>query len=89
MDFPQDKEPNEFRFFSWAWLLAIAAGLTAGDVKHPGATWRQIPCEEHLARAMRHIVLYLSGDRSEPHLVNASMRLMMAFVTADDDGRFE
>ena len=79
--YPQDEEANEYRYISPAWLDEVARGLTKGAAKHPGETWRTIPCDEHLARAMRHINLYRMGDRTEPHLVNASMRLMMAFVT--------
>ena len=84
-EFPQDSESNEYRYISAAWLDEIAVGLTAGAVKHPGETWRTIPTDEHLARAMRHINLYRKGDRSEPHLVNASMRLMMAFCTKQNE----
>jgi len=82
-EYPQDSEDNEYRYISPAWLDSIAEGLTKGAVKHPGETWRQIPAAEHLAQAMRHINLYRMGDRSEPHLVNASMRLMMAFETEE------
>jgi len=80
-DYPQDSEENEYRYLSPAWLDEIARGLTAGAKKHPGETWRTIPCEEHLWRAMRHISMYLGGDRKENHLINASMRLMMAKET--------
>lgn len=83
-DYPQDQEANEYRYISPAWLDAIAEGLTKGAVKHPGETWRQIPADEHLARALRHINLYRMGDRSEPHIINASMRIMMAFETAGE-----
>lgn len=79
--YPQDSEKNEYRYISPAWLDAVAEGLTAGAVNHPGETWKEIPCDEHLARAFRHINLYRAGDRSEPHIVNASMRIMMAFET--------
>jgi len=82
-NYPQDQEANEYRYLSPAWLDAIAEGLTKGAVKHPGETWRQIPADEHLARALRHINLYRKGDRSEPHIVNASMRIMMAFETVE------
>lgn len=85
MNYPQDSEENEYRFIDAAWLDAIAAGLTAGAVKHPGETWKSIPAEEHAARAMRHLNLFRKGDRSEPHLVNASMRCMMAFVLAEGE----
>ena len=43
--YPQDKEENEYRFFSPAWLDEIARGLTKGAVKHPGETWRKIPAK--------------------------------------------
>lgn len=79
--YPQDAENDEYRYIDAAWLEAVAEGLTAGAKKHPGETWRQIPPEEHAARAMRHINLYRAGDRSEPHLVNATMRLMMTYAT--------
>lgn len=83
LEFPQDTENNEYRYIAPDWLNEIAVGLTAGAVKHPGETWRQIPADEHLARALRHINLYRLGDRSENHIINASMRLMMAFATQE------
>ena len=79
--YPQDEEQNEYRYISPSWVDAIACGLTAGAKKHPGETWRDIPAKEHAARALRHLSLYRLGDRSENHLVNASMRCMMACVT--------
>lgn len=86
-DFPQDKEANEYRYTDPVWLNEIAIGLTKGAEKHPGETWRSIPTEEHAARAMRHLNMYLMGDRSEPHLINASMRVMMAFCTSEESDR--
>ena len=83
--YPQDEEQNEYRYISASWLDGIARGLTAGAKKHPGETWKNIPSDEHLSRAMRHINLYRMGDRDEPHIINASMRLMMAFRTAKDE----
>ena len=76
--YPQSAEANEYRYIDFEWLDEIAAGLTAGAEKHPGETWRDIPAEEHSARAVRHLSLWLAGDRSDTHLVNASMRCMMA-----------
>ena len=83
IEYPQDKEKNEYRYMSPNWLDEIAKGLTQGNEKHPGETWKTIPSDEHLCRAMRHINLYRMGDRSEPHIVHASMRLMMAFETME------
>ena len=84
-EFPQDQEDNEYRYIEPAWLNEVAKGLTAGAVKHPGETWRTIPTKEHAWRAVRHLIMYLMGDRSEPHLVNASMRVMMAFATSENE----
>ena len=80
--YPQDEERNEYRYIDFAWLDEIAMGLTAGAKKHPGETWREIPAREHVARAIRHLSMHQTGDSSEPHLINASMRCMMAFATA-------
>lgn len=82
--FPQDEEKDECRYLlqyglSGA-LLEVAEGLTAGAEKHPGATWRHIPTEEHLARAFRHILKYCEGDRMEDHLTHAAMRSLMAIA---------
>ena len=81
-DYPQAQEENEFRYLSPAWLDEIAKGLTAGAQKYPGETWRHIPAKEHAWRAVRHLILYLKGDTQDTHLINASMRCMMAFETA-------
>ncbi len=79
--YPQDTEEDEYRYIDASWLEAVARGLTAGAKKHPGETWRQIPPEEHAARAMRHLNLYRAGDRKDTHLINAAMRCMMAYAT--------
>lgn len=78
--YAQDEENNEYRYIDSQWLDAIATGLTAGAKKHPNKTWRDIPIDEHLSRALRHINLARTGDVSEPHIINASMRLMMAYT---------
>ena len=78
--YPQDEEKNEYRYIDCGWLDEVATGLTAGAKKHPGETWRDIPAEEHAARALRHLSMWLAGDRSDNHIINASMRCMMARV---------
>ncbi|WP_232294889.1 dATP/dGTP diphosphohydrolase domain-containing protein [Selenomonas sp. oral taxon 136] len=78
--YPQSAEINEYRYIDFEWLDEIAEGLTAGAEKHPGETWRSIPAEEHAARALRHLSMWLAGDRSDSHIINASMRCMMARV---------
>lgn len=77
--YPQSAEKNEYRYIDFRWLDEMATGLTAGAQKHPG-TWRDIPAMEHAVRALRHLAMWLAGDRSDTHLINASMRCMMARV---------
>ena len=84
-EYPQAQESNEYRYISPAWLDELARGLTAGAQKYPGETWRTIPPKEHAWRAVRHLILYLKGDTQDTHLINASMRCMMAFVTSSAD----
>ena len=78
--YPQSAETNEYRYIDFEWLDEIAEGLTAGAEKHPGETWREIPAKEHAVRALRHLSMWLAGDESDTHLINASMRCMMACV---------
>lgn len=78
--YPQSVESNEYRYIDFEWLDEVATGLTVGAEKHPGETWRSIPAEEHAARALRHLSMWLTGDRSDSHIINASMRCMMARV---------
>ena len=76
--YPQSAESNEYRYIDFEWLDEVSTGLTVGAEKHPGETWRSIPAEEHAARALRHLSMWLAGDRSDSHIINASMRCMMA-----------
>ena len=80
-DYPQAKEDNEYRYLSPRWIDAMAYGLTDGQRRYPGQKWKEIPAHEHAWRAIRHLMLYLAGDKKDTHLVNASMRCMMAFET--------
>ena len=85
--YPQSVEPNEFRHLNYPWLNEIVIGLTAGAEKHPGETWHDIPAKEHAARAVRHLSMWLAGDRSDKHIINASMRCMMAWVMEQEESK--
>lgn len=82
----QAAETDECRYLDPRWLLAIAAGLTAGAQKYGPDNWRRIPAHEHAWRAVRHLLLWLAGDQADEHIINASMRCMMAHVTCNSRG---
>ena len=83
--YPQTAEKNEYRYIDFRWLDEMATGLTAGAQKHPGETWRDIPATEHAVRALRHLSMWMAGDRSDNHIINASMRCMMAWTMERGD----
>jgi hypothetical protein len=43
-----------------------------------GETWRGVPIAAHTAHARAHLKLLSAGDTSEPHLKNATTRMLMA-----------
>lgn len=58
-------------------LLAVAKVLKEGAEKYGDRNWRQIECQSHLNHAMRHLLNYLAGDKTESHLEHAACRILM------------
>jgi hypothetical protein len=56
----------------------IAAAMYDGRLTLPVVNWQQRPDGEHIRRALKHLTLLQSGDRSAPHLTQATMALLMA-----------
>lgn len=81
-NYPQQQESDECRQFLLPGIvdqmLKVAKEFTSGAERHPNETWRQIPTEEHLQRAFRHILQYCAGDRSEDHISHIIIRAFMA-----------
>jgi hypothetical protein len=66
-------------------LLAIAAELKLGADRHAPppegerlGSWVKDSVECHLGRALAHMLAYLAGDRSEPHLTHVGCRVLFA-----------
>ena len=71
-----------------AWpLLLLGSCLEFGLRKYGKDNWRKIPIEDHLNHLLVHVHLWLSGDRSEPHLVNAAARIFFALDLAVAEGK--
>lgn len=58
--------------------LSVGQILRRGREKWGKDNWRGISVPCHVGRAMRHLLLWLAGDRSEAHLTNAICRLLFA-----------
>ena len=63
-------------------LVAIAMG--EGAIKYGDHNWKGLPETNIVNHALRHIMEYLSGDRSEPHLSHAAANLLMLADTEED-----
>lgn len=60
-------------------LLAVGAAMKEGAERYGEQNWRGFPVEVPINHAMRHLVQYLSGDRSEDHLGHAAANCLMAY----------
>lgn len=67
-------------------LILLAQCLGFGANKYGENNWHQITQKENLNHAMVHILKWLSGDRTEPHLVNTLARVNFALWHAIQDG---
>lgn len=78
--------------------LCVLAGacvkdvLIEGERQHPDRTLAEgLQAAPHLRRAVKHLAAHANGDRSEPHLKHAVVRLLMYLhcasevVTAEND----
>lgn len=60
-------------------LLRVAQTCAEGAAKYGVGNWlKGIPVSDLLNHAIRHIYLYLAGDRSEDHLAHAAWNLLAA-----------
>ena len=67
-------------------LLLLGQCLGFGANKYGERNWQKIPLEDNLNHLMVHCVKWLSGDRSEPHLVNILARGNFALWHAVQSG---
>lgn len=80
----RDSIPERFDLIPMAALRECAVVMSEGASRYGDNNWRGLPIREMLNHGMRHLVLYMSGDRSEPHLSHAACNLLMAMEVAGD-----
>lgn len=74
-----DAELTRYDLISPIGLAAVAAACAEGAAKYSAYNWeRGMPATDMLNHAIRHIYLFLAGDRSEDHLGHAGWNVIGA-----------
>lgn len=74
-----DAEETRYDLISPIGLRAVAAACAEGAIRYGDYNWeRGMPANDMLNHAIRHIYLFLAGDRSEDHLGHAAWNVMGA-----------
>ncbi len=74
-----DAEGTRYDLISPVGLAAVAAACAEGAAKYGDYNWEKgMPANDMLNHAIRHIYLFLGGDRSESHLGHAAWNVMAA-----------
>ena len=67
-------------------LIQVAKAMHEGSLKYGDNNWRKLPRTVIANHMLRHVVLWQSGDRSEPHLGHAAANLLMLLEMECEDG---
>jgi len=74
-----DAETTAYTLLSPVGLRRLAQTCAEGERKYDAYNWeRGMPIRDLLEHAIRHIYLYLEGDRSEDHLAHAGWNMLGA-----------
>jgi hypothetical protein len=74
-----DAEKTRYDLISPIGLQRVAETCAEGAIKYDDFNWEKgMPVHDLLNHAIRHIYLYLAGDRTEPHLAHAAWNLLAA-----------
>lgn len=74
-----DAEGTRYDLISPIGLAAVAAACAEGAAKYGDYNWEKgMPANDMLNHAIRHLYLFLGGDRSEDHLGHAAWNVMAA-----------
>lgn len=74
-----EAEATRYDLISPIGLEAVARTCAEGAARYGDWNWEKgMPVNDLLNHALRHVNLYLAGDRSEPHLPHAAWGLLAA-----------
>ena len=74
-----DAEQTRYDLITPIGLEAVARACAEGAQKYADFNWeRGMPAHDMLNHALRHIYMFLSGDRSEDHLGHAGWNVLGA-----------
>lgn len=74
-----DAEQTRYDLISPIGLRAVAEACAEGASRYGAWNWEAgMPANDMLNHALRHIYIFLSGDRSEDHLGHAAWNLLAA-----------
>ena len=75
----RDAEAERWDLIPALGLMRLARTCAEGAAKYGVGNWlRGIPVSDLVNHAIRHLYLYLAGDRSEDHLAHAAWNLLAA-----------
>lgn len=75
----RDAEAERWDLIPVLGLMRLARTCAEGAARYGVGNWlRGIPVSDLLNHAIRHLYLYLAGDRSEDHLAHAAWNLLAA-----------
>lgn len=89
-----DAEATRYDLISPIGLAAVAMACAEGARKYSDFNWEKgMPANDMLNHAIRHIYLFLAGDRSEDHLGHAAWNIMGAIHSLEvwpelNEGKF-
>jgi hypothetical protein len=73
---PQTKLPVRCDLLPADVILQVSQVLGEAAEKYGEENWKKIESHDHINHALTHVLRFLSGDRSEPHILHAVCRLM-------------
>ena len=69
---------ERFSLLPWDSLMAAARVMAKGEKVHGSNNWRKgFPIDAGIDHVIRHLALYMEGDKSEDHLSHAVAGLLM------------